>query len=158
MKSVICTVVAFAALAALPAMTFAQHSTCSRTMNSQKTLVNQAALRVLATLPPGSSFPVLLQVGEGSLAEPAGKALRLALACDTRIVFSSVVHQALAPVPDSSVASGHVNAVADTVQPRPSLVLRVSESAGTLYIAARDPGRDPLGPPDAGWLWVLQQP
>lgn len=147
-----------AALAALPAMASAQPGTCPRTMNEPSTLANQAAQRVLATLPKGSPYAVLLQLGEGALAEPAGRVLQQALACDKRIVFSTVVHQPLAPLPDAVAAGGHVNAVSDTVQPRPHLVLRVSESAGTLYIAARDPGRDPLGPPDAGWLWVLQRP
>jgi hypothetical protein len=158
MKAAACTVLALAVVAALPVMAWAQPGTCPRTMNEPSTLPSLAARRVLDMLPAASPYPLLLQVGEGLLAEPAGKALRLALSCDKRIVFSTVVHRALAPVPDSSTAGGHVNAVADTVQPQPLLVLRVSESAGTLYIAARQPGDDPLGPPDAGWLWVLQRP
>jgi hypothetical protein len=158
MKAAARAALALAAVAALPVMALAQPGTCAHNMNAPSTLASQAAMRVLATLPAGHPYPVLLQVGEGPLAERAGKSLRLALACDPRIVFSTVVHEALGPVPDSSTVGGHVNAVADKVQPQPLLVLRVSESAGTLYMAARDPGRDPLGPPDAGWLWVLQQP
>lgn len=137
-------------------------SPCPPTMKATdtpaQTLAQQAARQVLAGLPAGAGYPLLLQVGDGVLAGQAGQALRAALACDARIVFASVRHEPLAPVPDASTAAGHVNAVADTVQPWPRLVLRVSESAGILYIAAREPGSDPLGPPDAGWLWVLQRP
>lgn len=84
--------------------------------------------------------------------------LRKALACDIRIVFSTVVHRPLAPMPDSAAAGGHVNAVSDRVHPRPLLVMLVSEWAGTLYFASRKPGRDPIGPPDAGLFRVQQQP
>ena len=154
------------AWASCPALVWASASTCGPTMNQAPTpsaspaasLASQAAQRVLAQIPANGSYPVLLQVGAGSQAEPAGKALRHALACHPRVVFSTVSRHTLPSVPDSSTAGGHVNPVADTVQPRPLLVLRVSESAGTLYIAARAPGADPLGPPDAGWLWVLQRP
>ena len=161
MKAAACVPAMLAVLAALSATASTQPPTCRTVMKETTTpaaaLADQAAQRVLAALPAGP-YPVLLQVGEGALAEPAGRALRQALACDRRIVFATVVRQALPPVADISVAGGHVNAVADTLQPRPLLVLRVSESAGTLYIAAREPGSDPLGPPDAGWLWVLQRP
>lgn len=158
MKLMACGLVSLAALVALPSAASAQPPKCPRTMNEPTPLAAQAAQRVLAALPATGPYAVLLQEGGGSLAEPAAKALREALACDKRIVFSNVVRQPLAPVADASAAGGHVNAVADSVLPRPLLVLRVSESAGTLYIAARDPGRDPLGPAEAGWLWVLQRP
>lgn len=159
MKALGCALAALL-LAALPGP--ARSANCTRTMNETNppsaALAALAAQKVLAAMPAGGPYAVLLQLGEGALAGPAGKALRQALACDRRVVFSTVEHRSLPPVADSAAAGGHVDAVADTVQPWPRLVLRVSEAAGTLYIAAREPGNDPLGPPEAGWLWVLQQP
>lgn len=127
-------------------------------MNTSPTasLVDQAVQRLCAALPPQGPFAVLLQGGAGPKAEAAARSLRSALAAEPRFVLSSVQRKPAPPVADPGGAGGHVNPEVFTVQPPPRLVLRVSEAAGKLYIAARDPGSDPLGPPDAGWLWVLE--
>ena len=62
------------------------------------------------------------------------------------------------PVADAGVPGGHVNTVEIRIEPPPQLVLSVSEADGVYYFAARLPGGDPLGPPSAGWSWVLTGP
>jgi len=145
-------------LAAASAHASASSSTC-RTMNKPSDApIDQAVQRICAALPAAGPFALLIQSGGGAAAEAATKALRAALAKEPRIVLSSVERRTLPPVADPSAAAGHVNTESFAVQPPPRLVLRISEGSGKLYIAAREPGSDPLGPPDNGWLWVIEAP
>lgn len=127
-------------------------------VNDPVALAAEAARRILAGLTPDRPYVVLLQTGDGARAKAAGEALRAALACDQRIALAEVVREHRAPAADPDRPQQHVNVVADIVRPPPALVVRVSESGPVLYIAARLPGADPLGPPDDGWLWVMQDP
>jgi hypothetical protein len=118
-------------------------------------VVADALARIAGGMPAGAPYPILLSVGEGANASTAAENLRRLLGKDARVVFSKVETKAGGPVPDINAPGSHVNTETRTVVPPPRIVLRVSEFDGRVYIAAREPGADPLGPPDRGWLWVL---
>src|SRR5581483_2201671 len=121
-------------------------------------LVTAAVARVTSAHAPGTAYALLLSVGEGERATRAADRLRAMLSREAGVVFSTVQRAQGGPVADPGTPGGHVNTEGYVVTPPPALVLRVSESGGRLYIAARSPGSDPLGPPDNGWAWVLPNP
>lgn len=135
---------------------------CQRPMKiepaASQALLEQAVHRVLADVPAAGGYALLIQRGSGPQVQPAADALQAALACDPRITLSTITRRDRAPVADAGVPGGHVHPVEYTVQPRPQLVLLVNEAQGRLVFAGRDPGADPLGPPLAGWRWVIQAP
>jgi len=102
-----------------------------------------------------ATFAILWSVGAGEGAESTAAALRAAFQGETRVVFSRATQTHQAPVADPSTGTGHTNVTGQSFDPWPNVVVRVSESNGRVYVAARAPGSDPLGPPDEGWLWVL---
>lgn len=126
-----------------------------RSNSATDRIVADAVSRIIVGIPFGAPYPILLSVGAGANAATTAENLQGLLGKDARIIFSKVEIRADVAVPDISTHGSHVNTEIRTVVPPPLIVLRVSESDGLVYIAARDPGTDPLGPPDRGWLWVL---
>lgn len=128
------------------------------TAPTDEALTAMAVERIRAEGTPGTPLAVLLSTGDGARASAVTDALRRSLANPPGVVFSTVQHSPQAPVADPGTPGGHVNPEGFAVTPWPHVVVRVSVSGATLYIAARPPGTDPLGPPDNGWTWVLSSP
>lgn len=103
-------------------------------------------------------FAILLQPGAGPVSERAIKLIREGLASDPRFVWTVASKHDEAPVADVNNPGLHVHGVSWRFDPPPRLVLSVGASNGTLRIAAREPGHDPLDGPTNGWLWVLSSP
>jgi hypothetical protein len=122
---------------------------------SINTMLADAATRLRSGLPRSGSYSILLSVGAGEPAASAAAALRRALEQEPRIVFASVAESPVGPVEDASELGAHVHGMKYVIEPPPQMVVSVSEANGQYYIAARLPAGDPLGPPPAGWLWVL---
>jgi len=119
-------------------------------------LVNEAIAHLRASMPTGGgTYAVLLSVGAGDHATAIAAELRFALARDPRIVFVGTSLGPGAPVSDPTNALQHVDSEREGFVPWPSVVVRVSEVNGQVSIAARLPGRDPLGPPEDGWTWQV---
>jgi hypothetical protein len=119
----------------------------------RSTIVAEAARRILAAAPAGGPWPLFFLGSAGDAARVADD-LRRELQRDPRVVFSRHDRVNAPPVADSSVSTGHVNAVEDSFTPRPRLTVLVNESGGVLYLAVHD-GPSPLDPPPRGWLWTL---
>lgn len=148
---------AFANPAAAPAATRAI-AVSPNSFASNAQLVDEVARRLTAMLPPQGTLAVLVQLGQGEAAARAKADLVARLAAEKRIVWSQVSSQPGGPLPDSTRPGQHVNTVQRRIEPPPQLVMLVNVSQDKLYMAARPPGADPLGPPDAGWTWVLNGP
>ena len=118
-------------------------------------VVKDAVARLKAMIPRDGRMVILLTGGAGDSAAKASASIRSAFSGEPKVAFARVEQKPAAPVPDASAPGQHVNPVQTSIDPRPTVVVHVSESDGKLYVAARSPGRDPLGPPESGWLWVL---
>ena len=127
-------------------------------MNAADKVVNDAVARLKSMLPRDGRLVILLTGGAGDTASSASASLRSAFSGEPKVVFARVEQKPAAPVSDPGAPGQHVNPVQFRIDPTPTVVVHVSESDGKLYVAARAPGRDPLGPPEQGWLWVLNTP
>ena len=126
---------------------------------SYVSLVSEALRRLRAAAAgKQGTFAVLLQMGEGEKAEGAYHALEGGLSKEPQFALSTVSRVHEAPVADINSPGQHVHPVSYQIKPPPDLVVRVWESENKLIIAAREPGRDPLGPSDKPWLWLLELP
>jgi hypothetical protein len=125
---------------------------------SNELLIQEVSRRLVAMLPPDGQFAVWVQLGPGTVPAHAKAALVAALQAEKRIVWSTYQRQQGGPVADSANPGQHVNVVVNGLHPAPRLVLLVNEKDGRLTASARPPGADPLGPPTAGWTWVLSGP
>lgn len=123
---------------------------------SVQDLVRDAHERLRHARPATGAFVILILPGAGEAAAAATQSLRHALAADGA-VFARIEQRQLGPVADVAVPGSHVNAIESAVTPRPTLVVRVSEGDGKLWIATREPGADPVGG-DQPWLWVISAP
>lgn len=130
----------------------------SNAFESNELLLQNVRERLIAMLPATGTFAVLLQLGQGPVAARAKTDLLASLQAEQRIVWSQVTSQPGPPVADNARPGQHVNTVATSIQPPPQLVLLVNVVDQRLFIAARPPGADPLGPPTADWTWVLSGP
>lgn len=122
---------------------------------SSSSLVVEATARLRGMMPPSGTFAIFWSLGAGEGATSTAAALRAALQDDARVVSSRVTHSHEAPVADPSSGTGHVHAVSERFDPWPNVVVRVSESNGRVYVAARAPGSDPFDFSEEGWSWVL---
>jgi hypothetical protein len=118
-------------------------------------LISEGTTRLRNAVPASGPHSILLSIGAGERAAEVATALRRALEENPRIVFASVTSVPGPPVADEGTPGGHVNTVETRVDPPPQVVVRISEADGRVYLAARLPGSDPLGPPTNGWLWAL---
>jgi hypothetical protein len=125
---------------------------------SNELLVQEAAQRLIAMLPPEGTLAVWLQFGLGPVVAKAKADLEARLQPEPRIVWSVASSQPGEPVADASQAGQHVHTVEHRLTPMPNVVLIVNESEGQLVFAARPPGRDPLGPETTEWTWMLYGP
>ena len=125
-------------------------------LNPELSLLHDALSRIVARAPASGQLAVLL-LGGSRASEKLRESLASALGADKRIVLVSSSIAPAAPMPDANTPGGHVNAVAQSFTPRrPDLIVNVSESGGTLWIAAHTNVADPLGGPgNAGWLFAL---
>ncbi len=124
--------------------------------HSVQDLVGDAHQRLRQARPATGAFVILILPGAGDAAAAATQALRHALEADGT-VFARVEQRQAGPVADVAVPGGHVNETDTVVTPRPTLVVRISEGDGKLWIAARQPGADPVGG-DQPWLWTISAP
>ncbi|MBP9086923.1 MAG: hypothetical protein KBG15_12435 [Kofleriaceae bacterium] len=136
----------------------AEEASMANSFSSNELLVQEVVRRMIAMLPPEGSLAVLLQLGQGPEAAQAKANLLASVKDEERIVWSQVTSQPGEPVADTSRPGAHVNTVKSQVEPAPHVVLLVNVNEGHLYMAARPPGPDALGPPTAGWTWVLRGP
>lgn len=125
---------------------------------SNALLIQEVGRRLVAMAPPDGRFAVWVQLGPGAVPAQAKAELVAGLQAEQRIVWSAYRRQPAGPAPDSGRPGQHVNTVNPRLDPAPQLVLLVNEKEGRLNVAARPPGADPLGPPTAGWSWVLTGP
>jgi hypothetical protein len=141
----------------VPASVAAQGAPVSSPTRPADALVPEAVSRLRAAMPPSGDYCILLVIGSGEAAAKAAAGLREALEREPRVRFARVTPRPAPPVEDPHSPGGHVNAVEYVIEPRPHMVVSVSESQGRYYFAAREPGADPLGP-SSDWLWVLSSP
>jgi hypothetical protein len=122
---------------------------------SVSALVDDVVRRVLGAAKPGERIAILLQLHDER--SPIAAAVRAALAREPRVIFSTTRKRELGPVATPETATGHTNAVDFVCEPRPALVLLIREDkeTGLTYVASRDAGPDPLGPPSS-WAWTLE--
>lgn len=125
---------------------------------TEASMIETAAKKVLADASPDRGpLAVFLQTGAGERAAAAAARLR-GLLTGPRVIFSKVELKPAGPLPDADRPGEHVNQTVAVWSPPPQLVVSVSQSDGVLFIAARPPGRDALGPAENGWAWVLSSP
>jgi hypothetical protein len=134
----------------------AARSTAVTSNQSIQDLVRDARERLRHARPATGAFVILILPGAGEAATAATQALRRALEADG-VVLARVEQRQLGPVADTAVPGSHVNETESSVTPRPTLVVRISEGDGKLWIATRQPGADPVGG-DEPWMWVISVP
>lgn len=133
-------------------------ATSTQTVMTTDTLVQEAAHRLNAAQSAKGGLAILLQTGAGSRVGQIRLALMQQLQKHPGIAFTQVTQQPGSPVADANTPGAHVHMQGYVFTPYPDLVVSVSESNGQINIAARAPGRDPLGSADDGWLWVMSAP
>ena len=122
-------------------------------------VVSEALRRLRAiAIRKSTTYAILIQTGEGEVAKEACLMLQEKLIKEGCFALSTVRRVYEPPVADINRPGQHVHPVSFQIEPPPDLVVRVWESENKLIIAAREPGRDPLGPTDQPWLWVLESP
>lgn len=124
---------------------------------SRPSLVDAAVQHLASCAPADRPLVLLMSVGAGAGSSELASRLRAALAQRMRVEFSAVRTVPGAPVP-AGPDGAHVHASATEVLPRPDRVVRVNAEGETASIGVRLPGRDPLGPPTAGWEWAETRP
>lgn len=135
-----------------------QAAPMSTSFPSNELLIQEGARRLIAMVPAGGTLAVWMELGPGPVAAQAKADLLARLQGDKRIVWSQTSSQPGGPVADPSRPGQHVNTVTSRIDPKPQLVLLVSFSQGRLYLGARPPGLDPLGPQTTEWTWLLNGP
>ena len=123
-------------------------------------LVALAVTRIRASAAQGAPIVVFVSGGAGRRIERAVDALRNSLTQVPTVTLASESATPRPPVADPNHRGGHVHTTEISVTPWPTIVVWVSESESnpSLFISARPPGRDPLGPADQGWAWMLSSP
>jgi hypothetical protein len=119
-------------------------------------LVEEVGRRIDRRLAAQGKLALWLRVGDHATAEESATADAVKRALQTKpgIVFSKQTVAGAVPVP-SGTPGGHVHMRIYAFEPHPDLVLDIGELDGSVCVAAREAGRDPMAPAQS-WIWILR--